>query len=212
MRVTVINGSPKGQDSVTLRFVEFLQLTVKGSEFTTFDVAKQIRGFESREEKMAELKASVAGADLVLFATPVYYMTVPSQLMRFASLMMQKEHLSGFAGKRVALLTTSIHFFDHTAFDYMRAVFDKAGMLYTYGFSAHMEDLTKKEGQGKLTLFAKKLAEAVHKNHHMPRRFLRHDSAPFRFEPSRDFHSWRTHTRECLSLQTHKERIPICQP
>lgn len=58
-------------------------------------------------------------------------------------------------------MTTSIHFFDHTAHNYMRAICDDLDMRYVEAFSADMYDLLKEKERDKLTLFASNVFEAI---------------------------------------------------
>ena len=43
------------------------------------------------------------------------------------------------------MLTTSIHFFDHTAHEYVNGICDDLGMKYVDGYSAAMYDLLQEE-------------------------------------------------------------------
>jgi len=68
-------------------------------------------------------------------------------------------------------LTTSIHFFDHTAHEYMRAICDDLEMRFVGAFPAHMRDLMEEEGREKLFLFASTFFEDVEKNAPAPKIF-----------------------------------------
>jgi len=43
MKIAVLNGSPKGEISVTLQYVHFLQQRFPETEFKIFDVALKIK-------------------------------------------------------------------------------------------------------------------------------------------------------------------------
>ena len=60
-------------------------------------------------------------------------------------------------------MTTSIHFFDHTAHNYMNAVCDDLNMKYVGSFSADMYDLVKAKERERLLLFAEDFFEAVNR-------------------------------------------------
>lgn len=98
--------------------------------------------------------ASVSSADAVLFATPVYYILVPSQLKRFIELAFTRNASGAFADKYAASLTTSIHFFDHAATAYLRAIAEDLGMHWAGSFMAKTDDLLTLKGQEDLVLFA----------------------------------------------------------
>ena len=65
------------------------------------------------------------------------------------------EAVGAFKDKYAGVLTTSIHFFDHTAIDYMNGICDDLGMKFVGSYSAAMDDLLKKEERDRLLLFAK---------------------------------------------------------
>ena len=90
------------------------------------------------------LKA-VEEADLVMFAYPVYTFLVPAQLHRFVELL----HESGcdFKGKYAVQITTSKHFYDTTAHEFMRENLSDLGFNVLEGLSADMEDLPTEKGQ-----------------------------------------------------------------
>jgi multimeric flavodoxin WrbA len=185
MKITVLNGSPKGDISVTMQYVEYLSIVLSEMSFETINIAKDIRGIEAKPEKLDGILKTISNSDLILFAFPIYYTTVPSQYMRFMELIASDQNRLFFKGKKVALLTTSIHFFDHTAHDYMRAVIDKLEMKFTFGFSADMMDLTTKPGKEKLTSFAKKLEKSIMSSTSAPKRFLRHSPISFKLKTSK---------------------------
>ncbi len=175
MNLVVLNGSPKGNISVTMQFVEYLGLKIPGASLNILNIAKEIRGIERRPEKLRAVLDAVRRADLLLLAYPVYYMTVPSSYMRFWELAAASDEArAAFAGKRVGVFTTSIHFFDHTSHEYMRAVCDRLEMLYVGGFSAHMQDLTTEGGREKLRGFAARLTASEAGAWHHSRRYRRH--------------------------------------
>ena len=63
--------------------------------------------------------------------------------------------------KYTAVLTTSIHFFDHTAHNYMQSICDDLEMRFAGAFSAEMHDLRKPEGQKQTRLFGEIFIEII---------------------------------------------------
>jgi hypothetical protein len=49
MHVTVLNGSPKGDVSVTMQYVHFIAGKFPGHDFKIHNVARQIRGLEKKD-------------------------------------------------------------------------------------------------------------------------------------------------------------------
>ena len=142
MRVLVLNGSPAGEDSITLFTVKYLEKRFPDVGFETLHVGQRIRSFD---KDFAPAKEKLQGADLLLFAYPVYTFLVPAQLHRFVELM--KESGIDFAGKYATQITTSKHFYDVTAHRFMEDNFDDMGLRHVRGLSADMEDLLTKKGR-----------------------------------------------------------------
>ncbi|MFO8193021.1 MAG: NAD(P)H-dependent oxidoreductase, partial [Bacillota bacterium] len=155
MKIAVISGSPKGRDSATLRYVRFLQLNYPQVEFQIEHVGQQIGKLEKNKAFFDSLIDRIKEADAVLWATPVYYLVVPSQLKRFIELVFERDKSAAFSDKPAASLTTSIHFFDHTAVRYLHAVSEDLGMHYGGSYTAEMNDLRRPREKRRLLSFGK---------------------------------------------------------
>ena len=142
MHVLVINGSPSGKNSITLQTVLFIEKHFKKINFNYLHVGS---GIHAIEKSFAEAEDALRSADLLLFAYPVYTFLVPSQLHRFIELI--KEHGVDLSGKYATQLTTSKHFYDTTAHQFIEDNCDDLGLRYITGLSADMEDLLSKKGQ-----------------------------------------------------------------
>ncbi len=142
MNILVLNGSPKGENSITLQTVRFWEILYPEHSFTVLHVGQKIRSFE---RDFSEAKAPLEQADVLLFSYPVYTFIAPCQLHRFIELM--KEHQVNVSGKIATQITTSKHFYDVTAHRYIQDNCQEMGMNYIRGLSADMEDLPTKKGQ-----------------------------------------------------------------
>ena len=142
MQVLVINGSPSGKNSITLQTALFIEKHFKKIEFRYLHVGS---GIHAIEKSFAESEEALRSADLLIFAYPVYTFLVPSQLHRFIELI--KEHGVDLSGKYATQLTTSKHFYDTTAHQFIEDNCDDLGLRYITGLSADMEDLLHKKGQ-----------------------------------------------------------------
>ena len=58
-----------------------------------------------------------------------------------------------FEGKYCVSLSTSIHFYDHTAHNYIRAIAEDMGMIYVASFPAEMQDLLNEDKRSDLISF-----------------------------------------------------------
>ena len=171
MQICVISGSPKGEKSVTLQYVRFLEQAFPEHTFSVAHVGQEIKTIEQREEAWERLLATVKECDGVLWATPVYVMLVPAQLKRFIELIGARDAAEVFSGKYAACLTTSIHYFDHTTHAYLHGICDDLGMLYTGFCSAHMEDLRNEAFQEQFILFFSDFLEAIEERRPVQRVF-----------------------------------------
>lgn len=161
MKIAVLNGSPKGQTSVTMQYVNFLQLKFKEVEFKFLDVAQKIKKLEKSEADFQQVISEIAAADAVLWAFPLYFFLVSSQYKRFIELIFERNAISAFQGKPAAVLSTSINFFDHTAHNYMNAICDDLQMKFAASYSAEMNDLLKSRERQRLKLFGEFFIRAI---------------------------------------------------
>jgi len=161
MKITVLNGSPKGDLSVTLQYVNFIQKKFPNHELKIFNIASTIKKIEKDEKAFQEIIDEVRSSDGVLWAFPLYYLLVSSQYKRFIELIWERGAAGVFKDKYTAVLSTSIHFFDHTAHNYMNAICDDLDMRYLGSFSAAMYDLMSRKGREKWILFASEFFKGI---------------------------------------------------
>lgn len=84
MKITVLMGSPKGEESVILQYVIFLRKQFPQHEFVIHDCASVIRRIEDNEASFRRIIKDVWSAEIIMWAFPLYYMAVCSQYMRRA--------------------------------------------------------------------------------------------------------------------------------
>ncbi len=142
MKISVINGSPKGKYSITLQTVIYLEKKFPQHEFSVLNAGQQIKSLEKDFSKAKELLES---SDAVLFSYPVYTFLAPSQLHRFIEL--AKKNGVNLKDKYVTQISTSKHFYDITAHKYIEENSLDMGMRYIRGLSADMEDLLSEKGR-----------------------------------------------------------------
>jgi len=150
MTVLILNGSPKGKNSITLQTVNYLAALYPKINFEILHVGQRIRKYE---KDFTEAADALLRADLVMFTYPVYTFIAPYQLHRFIELI--KESGISLAGKFATQLTTSKHFYDVTAHRYVQDNCSDLGMKYIRGLSADMDDLTGVKGQKEAKAFFK---------------------------------------------------------
>jgi multimeric flavodoxin WrbA len=170
MKITVLNGSPKGMSSVTMQYVRFLQKKNPQHELRILNVCHDIKRLEEDEHALREVLGTIQASDAVLWATPIYVLLVPGPYKRFIELVFERSAQAAFHDKYAATLTTSVRFFDHTAHRYLNAISDDLGMHYVGAYSAEMFDLLKVEEQKRLMFFWESFLHAAEERRPTQRR------------------------------------------
>lgn len=182
MKIAVLNGSPKGDLSVTMQYVKFISKKYPDHEFVIIPVGNRIKQIEKDASIFDEIINRVKESDCVIFATPVYVALVPSQYKRFIELVFERNAADAFAGKTGMSLTTSIHWYDHTAHNYLAAVAEDMGMRWAGFYSADMYDIMKEDNRQKLIDFMNYVFLFTTEKFPFARQFTRADRSSFVYE------------------------------
>ena len=161
MKLIVLSGSPKGELSVTMQSVAYLAKLHPEHQFNILHIAQRIKRLETDPAAFADVIEQVKAADAVIWGFPLYILIVHAHYKRFIELIFERGVQAAFAGKYAAALSTSIHFFDHTAHNYIHGICDDLGMCFVDSFSADMHDLLTEEGRRQLAEFGQQFLEAV---------------------------------------------------
>jgi len=172
MKITVLNGSPKGESSVTMQYVYFIQKEFPQHDLNIFNISQRIKKIEKVGAAFQEILDSIQFSDGILWASPVYCYLVPANYKRFIELIVEKNVTDVFQNKYTAFLSSSIHAFDHTAHNYMHAVCDDLDTRFVGSFSAEMNDLLKIEERERLKLFAANFFDEIENNALPPKSYL----------------------------------------
>ena len=79
------------------------------------NIAHDILKLEKNAGNLANVIEEVKGSDGVMWAFPLYVFLVCSQYKRFIEMVWENKAEGAFRDKYACALSTSIHFFDHTA-------------------------------------------------------------------------------------------------
>jgi multimeric flavodoxin WrbA len=161
MKIIVLNGSPKGDASITLQYVAYMQKHCSQHEFRIFHISQFIKKIEKDSEAFQEIINEVRSADGVLWSFGLWVLCVPAQYMRFIELISERGMEDAFKDKYAAVMTTSIHFYDHTAHNYMRAICEDLGMKYVDAISLDITDMMKEERRKEIAFFAEGFIKAI---------------------------------------------------
>lgn len=161
MKIIVLNGSPKGERSVTMQYIDFIRKKFPQHELKILNIAQRGKEIENRKDVFQEVIEEINKADGVLWAFPLYVFLIPSQYKRFIELITERSAAAAFKGKPAAILTTSIHFYDHTAHNYVHGICDDLDMNFYASYSAEMYDLLKEREREKIYNFSRGFFEAI---------------------------------------------------
>ncbi len=164
MRILIINGSPSGDDSITLQTMRYIGKFFPEHRYELLNVGQKIRAFE---KDFAPARAALERAGLLIFCYPVYTFLVPAQLHRFLELV--KEHGVSLEGKYATQLSTSKHFYDTTAHEFIRENCADLGLRCVRGLSADMEDLLHETGRREALAFFRHVLWSMEQGIHAPR-------------------------------------------
>ena len=142
MNILILNGSPKGNYSITLQTLLYLQKRHPEHSFEVLHVGQKIKALE---KDFTPALDAIRKADVLVFSYPVYTFIAPSQLHRFIELL--KAHKPDLSGKVATQVTTSKHFYDTTAHRYIEDNCADLGLPYIRGLSADMDDLLTEKGR-----------------------------------------------------------------
>jgi multimeric flavodoxin WrbA len=184
MKIAVLNGSPKGDLSVTMQYVHYLRKKLPQHELEIHHISQRIKKIEKDAQTFQEIVAAIRAADGVLWATPVYYFLVPAQYKRFIELLWERNAQAAVAGKYAAALTTSIKFYDHTAHNYLQAVSDDLGLRFVDSYSAYMGDLLDEAERQRLVAFGAELMGAIEGSAPTARAYRPLEGRAFAYQPA----------------------------
>ena len=206
MKITVLNGSPKGEISVTLQYVKYIQKKHPDCEYEDFHIGREIKSIERKPELFARIIEEVAGSDGVLWCTPVYLLLVPSQLKRFIELIFERGAEDAFKDKYGTTFTTSAHFYDHTAHNYMHAVSEDLGMRYVDGYSAEFNDLLRPDERIQIENFADRFFGYLEKKEPTEKAFMSVSREMPEYDPGKIDDVSKTNHRKIILITDATER------
>lgn len=153
MKIAVVHGSPSGKHSATLQYINYIAQRFPKHEFDLLDVGRGMGRIEKSPERVAEIVNRMTTAEAILWSFPVYTCLAPASFVRFIEILFASGPSNGLCGKVATTLTTSEHFYDHTAHAYMEAVSEDLGMSVFKGFSAETTEILRPEGRRNLEGF-----------------------------------------------------------
>ena len=145
MKIVALNGSPKGDLSISLAYFQYLEAQFPNHTYKTIPIGQRIKKIEKQPAYFSEIMKVIGAADGIVWVAPVYTLVVPYQLIKFIELVFERKATKYFKGKYATAISTSAHFYDHTAHNYLHSVSEELKLNYVPGFSAEMDDLFKED-------------------------------------------------------------------
>ena len=183
MNITVINASPKTTQSITLQHIYLLEKENPDHRFEIIHIGNKIPAIEKNPALFDDIAQKMQASEAVIFAFPVYYALVPSQLKRFFELLGERCGPGLFKGRYATSFSTSIHFFDHTAHNYVQAVCEDLEFSYVNGYSAHMDDFFHAAERQKMLRFFSWFSEFVNLKLPVQKKYYPRIPGPVVYDP-----------------------------
>lgn len=171
MKISILNGSPKGELSLTLQYLNYIKKHFSEHEFTIFHTGKDINKIEEGGVYFDSILEEIKKSDGIIWVFPVYCFLAPYPVHRFIEIISEKNKKDIFKDKYGTAITTSVHFYDHTAHNYIHSISEDLGMKYLDGFSAEMQDLLKEKEREKLLTFSKNFFNFIKEKMPVERKF-----------------------------------------
>ena len=159
MNILVLNGSPKGDYSITLQTVKFIAKLYPEHNFEFYNIGQRIKALE---RDFSTIIGLIENADVLIFSYPVYTFWAPYQMHKFIELL--KKSPVKLQGKVATQVSTSKHFYDITAHKYIEDNCHDLGLKVVKGLSADMDDLPTEKGQAQAKSFFEYLMWSVENN------------------------------------------------
>ena len=176
MKITVLNGSPKGRYSITMKSINYLELKYPDIEFAELNLLPLVN---KGDAAIVEAVESIAGSDGVIWAFPLYHLLTPGHMKAFIEKIFELDLGHVFKGMYATAFTTSINYFDSTAHEYMEGICNDLGSVFVPGLSHHMRDLMNEDKQEELCYFLEDFLTAINERQVFPVRYKKIGSTDY---------------------------------
>lgn len=205
MKITVLNGSPKGKYSITLQYVNLISKLFPQHNFKIYHIAQNIKRIEKDKKVFQEILDSVKSSDGVIWSFGLFVLAVSAQLMRFIELIHEKRKTGAFKNKYTSVISTSIHYYDHTAHNYLRGVCEDMKMKYTGGLSLDILDMMKENERKTTKLFAEDFFDAIKNKRATTSLYKPLTFSKFKYLPARSIKKVESKNQSVLILTDNSE-------
>lgn len=154
-----------------MQYIYYAQKLFPQIEFKLINVGQKLNNMKIKEETLEGILEEMVSADGILWCFPVYSFLVPAQLKKFIELLFEYKADDMLIGKVSGVISTSMNFYDYTAFDYMHAIIEDLNMRYVGYFSNNSFDFDKLEKRKTCYTFIKNMLIKIENQSPTPKRF-----------------------------------------
>jgi len=202
MKFTVLNGSPKGNQSVTMQYILYIKKKHPEHEYNIINIAQAIKKIEKDEKRFEDIILNIKESDGVVWGFPLYVMLVCSQYKRFIELIFERNAEAAFENKYTIVLSTSIHFYDHTAHYYMQSICDDLKMKYVGNYPADSWDLLYPKRRAGWLLFAEEFMNYIKNKYPTSKHYAPLKRRDFQYTPDKAI-------KDSEKIDTHGKKILV---
>jgi len=172
IKVLVVNGSPKGEHSLTLQHSLYMLGQEKEIEWKVLQVGEVLSNINYEEAWLESTIADIEWSDAIIWNTPVYIMLVPWQLMRLFRIIKDAGRANIFKGKYATSMITCFHYHDNVAEDWLRSTSEDLGMSFIEGRTADNMDMLREQDRYSMRFFMREFLEACRTRRPVERKFI----------------------------------------
>jgi multimeric flavodoxin WrbA len=172
IKILVVNGSPKGEHSLTLQHSLYMLGQEKNVEYKVLQAGEALSKIEFEESWLESAMGDIEWSDAIIWNTPVYTMLVPWQLIRLFQLIKAAGRNSIFEGKYATSMMTCFHYYDQLAEDWLRGMSEDLGMYYIEGRTADNLDMLNKTHRSSMRFFMDDFVSSCRNRYPVERKFM----------------------------------------
>ena len=172
IKILVVNGSPKGDHSLTLQHSLYMLGQEKDVEYKVLQAGEDLSKIDFEESWLEAAIGDIEWSDAIIWNTPVYTMLVPWQLMRLFQLIKAAGRNSIFEGKYATSMMTCFHYYDQLAEDWLRGTSEDLGMSYVEGRTADNMDMLNKTHRSSMRFFMNGFVSSCRNRYPVERKFM----------------------------------------
>ncbi|NVM17486.1 MAG: NAD(P)H-dependent oxidoreductase [Candidatus Lokiarchaeota archaeon] len=202
MKFVILNGSPKGAESVTMQYILYFKKKHPEHEYNIINIAQTIKKIEDDDKRFGDIINQIQESDGVIWGFPLYVMLVCSQYKRFIELVFEKNAEAAFENKYTIVLSTSIHFYDHTAQNYIQSICDDLNMKYVGNFPADSWDLLWPKRRARWLLFTEEFINHIENNFPTSKHYAPLNLRNFNYSPGKSMD-------KSKKIDTHGKRVLV---